>query len=137
VLPRNTIQVTIEQWLSDRSVLPFCLVFVLQKKVKDTANKKWSTHFEGVGINVLNHETKILVNAALVNQFEVFMTLFQQRNDRINDCQVFFENNTVISICENNVVFSKEDTFINLTLVKVTSDKSFTELLEPVVAILF
>jgi hypothetical protein len=98
------------------------------------ANEKWLTHFEGVGINVLNHETKILVNAALVNQLKVFTTLFQQRNDRINDCHVFSEDNTIINICENNAVLLKEDTFINLTLDKVTSDKPFTELLEPVVA---
>jgi hypothetical protein len=95
VLPRNTIQVTIEQWLSDRSVSSFCLVFVKQKKVKDTANEKWLTHFECVGINILNHQTKIFANATLVNQLEVFMNLLQQKNDHINDCHVFSKNNTV------------------------------------------
>ncbi len=62
------------------------------------------------------------------------MTLFQQRNDLINNWHVFSKDSTIINICENDAVLPKEDTLINLTLDKVTSDKPFTELLEPVVA---
>jgi hypothetical protein len=43
------------------------------------------------------------------------------------------EDNTIINIRENDAVLRKEDSFINLTLDKVTSDKPFAELLEPVV----
>jgi hypothetical protein len=40
----------------------------------------------------------------------------------------------MINVCENDAVLPKEDTFINLTLDKVTSNKLFSELLKPVVA---
>ena len=92
------------------------------------------THFESVGVNVLYQKSQILVNAALVDQFKVFMTFFQQRNDRVNDCHVLPEYDAIINIRKNDAVLPKEDTFINLTLNKVTIDESFAKLLKPVVA---
>ena len=60
------------------------------------------------------------------------MTLFQGQNNRIHDCHVFPEYDAIINVCENDAILPKEDTFIDLTLNEVTSDKSFVEFLKPI-----
>ena len=60
------------------------------------------------------------------------MTLFQGRNNRIPDSNVFPKYDAIINVCENNAVLPKENAFIDLTLNEVTSDKSFVELLKPI-----
>ena len=85
--------------------------------------KKLLTHLKGVGINISYQETQVLVNTALVDQFKVFVALFQGRNNRIHNCHLFTKySNTIIDLCKDDAVFPKEDAFINPTLNEVTSD---------------
>jgi hypothetical protein len=69
-------------------------------------------HFEGGRVDVSNQETMIFVNAALINQVKFFVTLFQQGNDRINDCHVLAKNNAIINIRKNNATLAKKMHFL-------------------------
>jgi hypothetical protein len=108
--------------------------FHLTREFNDATNEKLLTHFEGGRIDVPNQETKIFVDAALINQVKFFVTLFQQGNDHINNCNVLAKNNAIINIPKNNAVLAKEDAFINLTLNEVMSDEPFEILLKPIVS---
>ncbi len=84
----------------------------------------------------MNEKTKILVDTALVNQVKVFIAAFQGRNNCINDCHILAKYSSIVNVREYDIILSKEDAFINLTLNEIAGNDSFAKFFEPTIACL-
>jgi hypothetical protein len=65
----------------------------------------------------------------LIDKFEVFLADVQLRNNGINICHCFAENNAIINVSDNNAVLPEKYAFVHLALNEVPGNKAFTKFL--------